>query len=110
MKYPAIADKLHVMELDLDSVTQSIHKTPNLPKKAKRWLKQLHRALGMIRSLQAQFPQKNYTLTRCRNVDELPWEKKKWLAETGKPRSLDRIDWHKSKRQKLEKKTQKVIA
>jgi hypothetical protein len=106
MEYRTINDKLHVAELMLDSVTQSIHKTPNLPPKSRRWLKQLHLALGLIRSIQKEYPQLNYTLTRCSNVDELPWEKQKWLKSTGRPRSMARIDWHTHKKRKRLERTQ----
>jgi len=89
--------KLHLAELMLDSVTQSMVKKPGQEKK---WLRQLRRALGAIRSCQAIFPQKDYTLTRCRNIDELPSMIK---------RSPARTDWHKFKRRQKAEKEQQIL-
>jgi len=94
---------LHEAELALDSVTQSMLKCDEvlLWHRRRKHLKQLFLALGRVRRCQKFFPQKNYTLTRCMNKDELPSMER---------RSYARTDWHEFKRrQRAEREQQALI-
>jgi len=101
----SINDKLQLIETVLDGYIQHLEKTGA----SGMWLGRLKRALGSVRGLQAEFPQRNYSLLRFRNTDELPYEVDLWLKLTGKRRSTARSDWPRFKRRKdVLEKTQRL--
>jgi len=83
---------VQVLETQLDSTIQMIEKGSKRPNLI---LIQLKRCLGIARRLQKHFPQRDFSLLRCRNQDELPWFK-----AAGIPRSYARTNWTKYKREK----------
>jgi len=93
-KYPdeSLHHLVQMLETQLDSTIQMIEKGS---KKHKLIVYQLRRCLGIARRLQKHFPQRDWSLKRCTNQDELPW----WKYE-GIPRSYARTNWTKYKREK----------
>jgi len=75
-----------------DGAIQRIEKGNKSPK---TMLSQLRIALGAARRLQHIFPQRDWSLLRCQNEDELPWFKTE-----GIPRSYARTNWNKYKQEK----------
>jgi len=59
MRSRTINDKLHAIETLLDSV--QLHK---VVKENRKFSHRIRLALGLVRSLQAEFPQRNYSLYR----------------------------------------------
>ena len=92
---------VQVLETQLDSTIQMIEKGS---KKEGLILGQLHRCLGIARRLQKHFPQRDFSLLRCRNQDELPWFK-----GAGIPRSYARTNWTRYRREKKAAEETRVI-
>jgi len=92
---------VQVLETQLDSSVQMLEKGCKRPQVVVR---QLRRCLGIARRLQKLYPQKDWSLRRCMNRDELPW----WRYE-GIPRSYARTNWHAYKREKKMGETTKAL-
>ena len=93
-KYPdeSLNALVQALETQLDSSIQMIEKGSKRPQMI---MVQLRRCLGIARRLQKHYPQKDFSLKRCMNQDELPWFK-----SMGVPRSQARTDWNCYKREK----------
>jgi len=75
LRYPTVNSQLQAIETSIDSCVQMLVKThqSNLAVKIPLVVRRLTKTLGLVRQLQYHFPQENYSLRRCMNKDELPW-------------------------------------
>jgi hypothetical protein len=85
----AIVQRLETL---LDGTIQMAQKSG--PKRMTTIIYRLRLCLGCARKLQKHFPQRDWSLLRCTNEDELPWFKTE-----GIPRSYARTNWYKAKRE-----------
>jgi hypothetical protein len=92
---------VQTLETQLDSAIQMIEKGSKRPNMI---LIQLRRCLGIARKLQEHFPQRDYSLLRCTNQDELPW-----FRAAGIPRSYARTNWTRYKSEKKAAEETRVI-
>jgi len=73
VKY-SLPDYLLAMDVILDSLSQKLRKKDPI------LARQLRRALGLTRQQMHKIPQVNYTIKRCMNRDELPWNGPRSIA------------------------------
>jgi len=91
----SMADYLLAMDVHLDSLSQRIRERD--PVTARR----LRRLLGLTRRQMNRVPQVNYTMSRCMNLDELPWHGERSVARRNR-RSYWRRRRHEREYHKLD--------
>jgi len=91
----SLADYLLAMDVQLDSLSQKLRKKDPITAKRLRLL------LGLTRQQMHKTPQVNYTMSRCMNRDELPWQGERSIARRNR-RSYWRRRRHEREYHKLD--------